>query len=531
MCGDRAATRTVALLAAGIPRGVSLLSAVRAGDRVVVGPLMTDRAPGCLTCVLLRMAATDEPDRLAQTLDLWAGLTGLTVPGPEVRGSRPVSAMLGNLLAYEVFRQVSGLLPPESQGAVIVQHLGSADVSTETLVAHPRCARCAPLLTSPDELLDVEPDELPRVEASTDPGSEPAQEGGANRFQALFGTTTGLLTRFDDAVDEQLPVRVGRVVARVAPGQQRRIVCFDVHTTYAARTRAICAAAVVYATANSTFAEVEPGTLPIVVPHRIAHVAVTSGAAAAATPGGPVMRGVTLAGRREVAVPAAAVLTSSAFNADGLFHRSDAGAVGSPSLATAVGGAVLSGLAGAALLRAAAYPGESVVSMVDPATLRSDGQLSYLLSAAENLGATVEVLDVRCDTGVSVVLVRATGPTRATGAHKTSATAPTEPVWAVGSSLRWRQAATTALCDAIGKLQVRVGTGDLDPGPCFLEAFHPWSLLPSATVTAALATSVTFDDVRGALRRSGGDVVLVDLGGADLASGGLHVVRAVVVDD
>lgn len=515
VCGNGAAARTASLLGAGIPRGVFLLNASRAGDRIVVGPIMSRGVPGCLTCVLLRTAATDEPDRLAATLDLWAGLTGLTVPATEDPGSRPVAAMLGNLLAYEIFRQVSGLLPPESQGAIIVQHLGSADVSTETLVAHPRCARCGPLLAGlDDELYTVVPEERPRVEATTDASEEPAQQNGANRFQSLFGTNVGILTRFDDAVDEQLPVRVGRVVARIAPGQQRRIVAFDVHTTYAARTRAICCAAAVYAMANGSVVEVEPGDHPIVAPRRIAHAAVTL---AEATP--RAVRGVTLIGRHDVGVPVAAVLTSGATNANGLFHRTAAGVVAAPSLATAVGGAILSGIAGATLLSAVTHPDRSLVTKVDLETLRADDQLAYLLASAENLRAEVEVLDVRSTTGTSVALVRAS-----------DATGP-ETVWAVGSGLSWRQAATTALCDAIGRLQVRSGTGDLDLGLAWLEAFHPWSVVPSAVIAAPLQQSSTFEDLRGALLRTGTDIVLVDIGGADLSTGGLRVVRALVVTD
>lgn len=505
VCGDGSATRSSVLLKAGIPAGVSLLSATRVGERVIVGPLMSMSVPGCLTCALLRLGANDSPERLADCVELWRGISGATLPGIERRGSRPVAAMLGNLLAYEIFRQVSDLMPPESKGAVIVQHLGSADVSTEPLVAHPRCARCAQLLPPTEgELYGVIPEIEPRVEAASDGSEEPNEQNRPNRFQAIFGPNVGLLAQFDDAADEQLPVRVGRVIVGIAPGDRRRVTGFDVHTTFAARTRAVCAATAAYALAMgmAPTADPEDPAIPIVGAGRF-DVSVLE----RPVPPRDWVRAVTFLGRSDIAIPAAAAFSTGPRNQDGLFHRSGAGVAAAPSLAQAVGSAVVSALALGALMHRISDQG---TRLVDQVSVMADDQLAYLRSSAVNLGADLDLLDLGADIGVSVVLARAVG---ATG----------EPWWSLGSGLNWRQAATDALCQTIGQLQTGQGN---DSGVPTLAAFHPWSLVPADTIAAPLAKATTFDQLRGDLRVAGRDLALVDIGGADLAQGGIRVVRA-----
>lgn len=57
---------------------------------------------------------------------------------------RPLAAMIGNLLGYEVFRAASGSLPAETAGRILVQDTASLDVTAEPLFPHPRCPFCAP---------------------------------------------------------------------------------------------------------------------------------------------------------------------------------------------------------------------------------------------------------------------------------------------------------------------------------------------------------------------------------------------------
>src|SRR5262249_30447322 len=97
------------LLAAGIPDGVVLLSATTYGDKVLVGPVMTANRPGCWVCAALRFGANDESGAAA---GMWSRAV---VPATEVVSalSGPHAAMIGNLLAYETFRVLTGTMPAD----------------------------------------------------------------------------------------------------------------------------------------------------------------------------------------------------------------------------------------------------------------------------------------------------------------------------------------------------------------------------------------------------------------------------------
>lgn len=117
------------LLEAGVPEGVRLLPAWTFGDQAVVGPVMTAGTQGCWSCAALRLGANGEPGAAA---DLWSAVR-LDDPEQAEQGriSGPPAAMLGNLLAYEVFRLVTGVLTPETEGRLVLQDLDSLDVVTE----------------------------------------------------------------------------------------------------------------------------------------------------------------------------------------------------------------------------------------------------------------------------------------------------------------------------------------------------------------------------------------------------------------
>ncbi|MFD7984413.1 TOMM precursor leader peptide-binding protein, partial [Kitasatospora indigofera] len=139
--GPAGVRRLAGLLDAGIPAGIRLLGAWTIGGRAVVGPLMTADTPGCWACAALRLGANTDPGAAA---DLWSALgplAPLDPGGPRI--GRPLAAMLGNLLGYEVFRLTTGALPAETDGRLIIQDLDSLDVVAEPLLPHPRCRRCA----------------------------------------------------------------------------------------------------------------------------------------------------------------------------------------------------------------------------------------------------------------------------------------------------------------------------------------------------------------------------------------------------
>ncbi|MER5410460.1 TOMM precursor leader peptide-binding protein [Streptomyces sp. NPDC002769] len=129
------------LLAEGVPAGRRLLGAWTFGNRAVVGPVMTAGDPGCWCCAVLRLGAGSDA---ADSAELWASVgpaAPLGAPAPDLTG--PLAGMLGNLLAFEVFRLTTEALPAETRNQIVVQDLDSLDVLTEPLLPHPRCPYCA----------------------------------------------------------------------------------------------------------------------------------------------------------------------------------------------------------------------------------------------------------------------------------------------------------------------------------------------------------------------------------------------------
>ncbi|MFD1271516.1 hypothetical protein ACFQ51_04585 [Streptomyces kaempferi] len=93
---------------------------------------------------MLRRPAARRGSDAADSAELWASVgpaAPLGAPAPDLTG--PLAGMLGNLLAFEVFRLTTEALPAETRHQIVVQDLDSLDVLTEPLLPHPRCPYCA----------------------------------------------------------------------------------------------------------------------------------------------------------------------------------------------------------------------------------------------------------------------------------------------------------------------------------------------------------------------------------------------------
>ncbi|MEK8169120.1 TOMM precursor leader peptide-binding protein [Streptomyces sp. M19] len=219
------------LLNAGVPSGVLLLPAWTFGRRAVVGPLTAPGAPGCWSCAALRLGANAEDGEAAE---LWSGVA---LPGPVPASGpepgRPLSAMLGNLLGYEVFRITTRALAPETEGQVIVQDMESLDVVAEPC-CRTRAARTAstrPSRTAPAEQTPPVASRSPRCATVSPPGSphpvstvETAREADdvvaeLNERTVLVKPHAGVFTAFDDERLTQTPLSSRRCGSRSAtPG-------------------------------------------------------------------------------------------------------------------------------------------------------------------------------------------------------------------------------------------------------------------------------------------------------------------------
>lgn len=564
--------RQIAALASGIPAGRKVVPAWVFGGSVVVGPLLTADAAGCWTCAALRLGANADP---AHAADLWSRLApggpraaGVGTAGGAGMVRGPLAAMVGNLLGYEVFRLTTGALRPETDGQLIVQNLDSLDTVAEPLLPHPQCPACggtAPLTATADAATDLallggpaeEPVGVSAASATARPGTEPGTESGTEPAadaaveaaepadlaepaepaepadpadedpaqaalaeitdrSVLVQPTAGVFQAYDDEVWEQTPLKVSTVTLSTGHGGRRSVTAFDVHHVAGARLRALHRAAEVYA--EHVVPPAEPLSGPALDAARGKWASVDpAGLAVAGGPGSgaaeaPVWCAATsLLGGATVLVPAAALRPFGPYNRDGLAEPTSAGTGAGGTPREAAARAVLTALGHHTLRRA--LHGAVAVRRVDPAALAAadDPELTFLVRSATTLGVPLDIVDFGAPDGLGVptVLARSAG------------------CWALGTALRWRDAALEAVRDLLGGVQV--GPAPLDTGDPLFQDLDPSTLtVTSSRDGADLAAGTDWPALAARLRAAGHDVLSAPAVTPDLPTARLHATRVLL---
>ncbi|WP_432054914.1 TOMM precursor leader peptide-binding protein [Streptomyces sp. bgisy022] len=592
-CGRDAFRTAVGLLSEGVPEGRVLLPAWTFGGRAVVGPLTTgatgDAAgtAGCVACAALRLGANGGAADAAVAAELWSGLALDTGGGTAPRG--PLAAMLGNLLGYEVFRLVTGALPAETRGQVLVQDMASFDVLAERLLPHPRCPFCRPAPALP-EAVDLtaappRPAFEPVVAAAPDDDATEGPLAELDRRALALRPSVGVFTRYADEPVTQTPLKVGAVEVGIGAAGTRTVAAFDVQHTAGARLRALDAAAAVYAehvvpavTVPASVPGTPPGATRADAPeadrarrevraqdHPLPRVSPDALTTATGVGGDPVagwVAGTSLLTKEQVLVPAGAVRPFGPDNQDRRFEPSRAGAGAGGGAPEAAAAGLLSALAHDALRRSVRGAGR--VAPLAPAEVAGDAEAVFLLRSAGHMGLDVELLDLgEADrSGVSVVLAR-TRPDGAgpdSEARDASAEAGGPVPWAVGAALDRTAAVVDALRDLLGTVQLAAegvlgepDTGDplladldaalipvtAEPGPAGpveAGAAHAGAEESGAAESGAVGPGVvgpppapvSWTDVLERLAAAGRDAVVVPTHAADLPAAGIHTVRVLL---
>ncbi|MEV6963913.1 TOMM precursor leader peptide-binding protein [Hamadaea sp. NPDC051192] len=477
LADDGSARRAHALLSAGIPAGRTVVPMWMFGSRAIIGPACGAGRTGCWYCAMLRLTSNDSGTAAAE---IWRGIA-VPATSPAITGPQgPPAAMIGNLLAFEAFRLLTGALPAETDGKVIIQELESLDVVSERLLPHPACVYC---IHEPPQLTPVPLDVAP-ADQDVD-----AQAAELSARDGLLQPSAGVFQRYQDEEWEQTPVKIGTVRFTDPAGTPRMVSAFDVHHLVGARTRALAAAAVAYADRLTTRSDATPVT------------------------------GRSLVDGTAVEVPRALVEPFGSANADRHVEPSRAGAGAGFTAAAAIRDALASALAFTALQNAIAGTAPLLVPLD---TLGDDAELRFLVKSAANLDVAVQLLDLGSATPGGAYTLLA----RCTQAHGDGR------LWTLATAPSWRDTAVRALCDLVGQVQLRQQaeaasmTGD-DP---ILTDFDADTLVVDGEVPARLDAHGTWQAVLDRLAQTGADAVAVPLGGADLPAGGLVVTRVALVD-
>ncbi|MEU6855042.1 TOMM precursor leader peptide-binding protein [Actinacidiphila alni] len=575
--GGHAPRQTARLLDAGLPAGRLLLPAWTFGESVVIGPLTAPDTAGCWTCAALRLGANGPAGAAA---DLWSTVAPAgpaDSAAPTVGG--PLAAMIGNLLAYEVFRRTTGVLPAETENQLLVQDIDSLDTAAEPLLPHPRCPRCGtvpgtaaadteqrPELAALDDALaatatdtaigmpetersapepgtdtsaDATPEEAPEGaaagNAAVSPLGGPVTDGAGEEDAAqaalaeligravLVHKRSGVFRAYADEDLSQTPLKVSTVVLGTGHGVRREITAFDVHHVAGARLRALYRAAEVYAehvvpvrqALTGPELEAARGKWRSVDP---ATLSIASGVGPAT---GAVPRWCTatsLLGGETLLVPAAAVRPYGPDNRDRIVEAGSAGTGAGGTAAEATGRAVRTALAHDTLRRA--LRGTLTVRRLPVGELiGEDAELTFLARSAAGLGVDLEILDLGAaeERALPVVLARAADP--ATGRWR----------WTLAAGPRWRDAAFDAVRDLLGAVQAEGATGaTLDAGDPLLADLDAGTVQVTDEGAVDMAAATDWAAVAARLRAAGQEVLAVPVHAPDLAAGRVHATRVLL---
>ncbi|MEU8362745.1 TOMM precursor leader peptide-binding protein [Nonomuraea sp. NPDC048882] len=451
------------LIDIGVNGGPVVLPVTSIGSSVVIGPVTRPATAGCWTCSMLRYGANAEPREAAA---LWRGIAcgaaGLAAP----RLNPQLAAMVGNLLAFDLFRLVTGCFDAETDHGVLIQDVSTLEARRERLWPHPLCPSCAE-----HQDFGARP-VTPAVVHETAPRpfrpANNADHDDRERLRALLkeadelvGSRTGVLSSFDDAALDQSPLKVGRVRLGAQAGSDvrtRLITAFDLHYVPVARRSAMRAALLAYVGQVASVRNAVTGSTEL--PHTLApaDLSTSTGLAIEERETIPWLPATSLVSGEQRLVPAAAVHPWSGLNADSWFERSGAGAGAGASIGEAVRAGLLSAIAFEALRATVSGRGEPrPVLCGDPET---GSELEFLLRTCGNLSVRPEVLELSPWRNAGIVLARI--PDSAD-----------RPLWTVRAASSRQDALVEALRDLAGLLQLRhlAKIEDVDLGEPLLPGF------------------------------------------------------------
>lgn len=506
--GPAALRRLADLAVAG---GPAVLPATTIGSKVLIGPVSRPATAGCWTCAALRYAANAEPGDAAA---LWYGVAR---PGADP-GATPLApqlaAMVGNVLAYDLFRLTTGCLDAETDRGVLVQDTATLETRRERLWPHPLCTSCGDHqdATATPVTPALLTDPVPPA-----PGHTPIARAELEELLAdldeLVGAHTGVLSAFEDAEPDQTPLKVSRV--RLGD-PARLITAFDLHFVPVARRAALRAALLVYVGRIASLRGAAVGTVAPADTVAPAGLSTWTGLSAGEPEPCPWLPATSVVDGRGRLVPAAAVHPFSRLNADSEFEHSGAGGGAGATLGEAVRAGLLSALAFEALRDAASGRGVGrPVACADPET---GSELEFLLRTVANLDLEVELVELSPWRNADVVLARTAGDA---------------PLWVVRAALSRPDAVIAALRDLVGSVQVLRG-----PDAAAADLGEP--LMPGLDARVVRAAGDPVPDAAGSapgtaaalvgeLAEAGRDVLVVDTTTPELRSrGGVATARVLL---
>lgn len=399
-CSDRPSLRDVSLLNQHcLDEGIPFLPGIFFDGRALLGPLVKPGAAGCWLCAMLRLSANLAGNQRAA---LWKSVAlGDELSSENACGT--TARMLGNNLAFELFKLLAEPLAPETDGSLLIQDLDTLESVRVPLVPHPLCPGCsmaepATELTRLTEVVSGRRDNARTVEEQL------------TRVYQYAEPQLGIFQGFTDEESAQVPLRQTSLMMGHGSGTAApfRVVAHSDTSTSLARHHAVLEALKKYSmslpderrTRIASFNELLDAEAAPVAPEALE-----------VWSGGPScdrheriewLPAYAVYEQRVRMVPAAAVYAHSHFNRKGVFERTNDGLCAATTFEAARAEGMLSALRGERLRQLAR--GRGAACEIDGARVgAADTELNYLLKTVERHGRAARLLDLRGESPLSVV--------------------------------------------------------------------------------------------------------------------------------
>ena len=355
--------------------------------KALVGPMVHRNQKSCWNCALLRFLATCPAETSAE---IWRHIA-LKLPWKEdlQPDSSPALRILGNLLAFELFRLMAGHSPTETDEAVLSLDLETLETATECILPHPLCEHCSNI--------DWYSDRTFLAQIASGPQREQLSLSGKIELTSpLVAPDFGVATRFDDDSLDQLPLFRSELAFARMPGHGKVVFPgYSLDSNAAARLDAVLNGIRFYAARMVDERRMWKGsenaaTLAGYFPVTEETLSNRMGDKLSADFERPWMHVLSLGDRTMYMVPAAAVHPMSRFNL-GRFEPADAGVGVGFTAAEALEEAVLSLFAHQVLKRFSA--GELRLLEISPSVAAEvNPNARYLVNAFTHLGRPLRLL-------------------------------------------------------------------------------------------------------------------------------------------
>jgi bacteriocin biosynthesis cyclodehydratase domain-containing protein len=432
--------------------GIEFMPGLVFAGQTWIGPYAKPGRAGCWMCAILRMSPNLEP---ANQAALWRGLAlGGEWSTKPARMYLPLSRVMGNTIAFELFKAQAEHLAPESDRAILIQELDTLECSRAAFLPHPLCPVCS---SSDAGKAQHDLEAIARGSRDTNQGSERRAESPPG----LLDRRAGIFRGFDDNDTVQLPLYATCLTTTATtdpPESQLRVRAVSHESLRAAREKALREGAKQYADHAPDRRRMPQASIQQLLERGTSFRAAEE---LSSWTGGPCYEPHEVIDwlpayswpRREVLlVPAAGVYPLTSLNQKGVFEAGSSG----------IGiGATFEEASSDGICSALCY--ERICETVRNTTALLALKLDRLAALDPHCAYLKRVLSRYPET-IRLYELAHEGPVRVVVAEASSGDSGSEPVSRIGSGLSRIEAAGTALLELAGAFQsMESGESSISP--------------------------------------------------------------------